>query len=170
MVDVRQSGSGSGAPSVALVGPGAGQLNRFAPDVVHGCMTKRNPALRAKRPNAASRRECRVAVKYTAEELGAIERAAARDGLAVAAWLGEAGLWAADPDTPRHPERADREELADLVRATEVARRAGYLFNQAVAKLHKTGVPSPDLEPAANMVWKAVRRLDDASLAVRRDR
>ena len=58
---------------------------------------------------------------------------------------------------------------ADMSDATEVARRIGYLFNQAIAKLHALGEHSPDLEASAAVVARAVRRMEAATLKTARE-
>lgn len=121
----------------------------------------------SRRPRGAQRREFRVTVKFTAEELAAVEGAAARSGQAVAAWVGQAatdvaGLQAVPAS------RAQRETLAELIRIAGLVRRSGTLLNQAVARLHATGSPGPDLAPAVAYHAKILARVHDATLAVER--
>ena len=61
-----------------------------------------------------------------------------------------------------------RELLAELIRTGNLVRRAGTNLNQAVARLHSTGQPGPDLAPAADWIARVAAHVDDASLAVSR--
>jgi hypothetical protein len=127
-------------------------------------MTKKG-AVRSRRAPGDGKRTCRVAVRYTPSEVAQVEAAAARDGLVTAAWLGNVGL--ALSDTHGRPEaRASREELDDLVDATEKARRAGVLLNQVVRTMHATGQVNATIEYIAGKVWERVEELDDAAMAV----
>jgi hypothetical protein len=131
-------------------------------------MTRKKIAGRSRRAPGDGRRTCRVAVRYTPGELALVEAAAAREGLVIAAWLGNAGLALAGPHPAGRPgARASREELDLLVQATEKVRRVGYLLNQVVATMHSTGRVSAAIERVAVLVWEKVEQLDDATMAVR---
>ncbi len=60
--------------------------------------------------------------------------------------------------------RALTGDAADAVAAmedeTRVARKIGYLFDQAVAKLHTLGEHSPDLEASGAAAARAVHRIE----------
>jgi hypothetical protein len=108
-----------------------------------------------------------VATKFNDAEMAAIEAAAARDGLAVAAWLGRAGIDAATgAGVPAS--RMQLDALKALQDATEQTRMAGRLFNQAVARLNSTGVAGPELRRYADNVTRTVKALENASVAVAR--
>ena len=111
-----------------------------------------------------------MAVRYSTEEMARVDAAAAREGLVTAAWLGEVGLAAADPDGPVPAGRASREELDAVVHATEVLRRVGFLLNQAVAAFHSTGTPPEPLVRITDLTWRLVAKLDDETLVFRRKR
>ncbi len=124
-------------------------------------------APRCRRPRSASRRSNRVAIKYNHAEMAAVEDAAARDGLAVAAWLGRAGI---DAATGRAipASRMQLDALKALQEASELARRAGKLFNQSVARLNSTGTTGPEFRRYADNVAWTVKALENASIAVAR--
>jgi hypothetical protein len=108
-----------------------------------------------------------VTVRLSDAEFAAITTAANRAGLALAAWLSRAGMDAAEHRAAPVSE-VQREALAELIRAAEMVRRAGVNLNQAVARLHSTGVPGPDLGPAAEYCRRVVRHVDQAAEAVSR--
>jgi hypothetical protein len=127
-------------------------------------MTKKS-ATRSRRAPGDGKRTCRVAVRYTPGEVAQVEAAAAREGLVTAAWLGGVGLTLSDLQA-RHATVASREELDDLVDATEKVRRAGVLLNQVVRTMHVTGQVNASIEYIAVKVWDRVQKLDDAAMAV----
>lgn len=127
-------------------------------------MTKKS-ATRSRRAPGDGKRTCRFAVRYTPGEAAKVEAAAEREGLVTAAWLGGAGLTMADLRA-RHATAASREELDDLVDATEKVRRAGVLLNQVVRTMHVTGQVNASIEYIAVKVWDRVQKLDDAATAV----
>jgi hypothetical protein len=127
-------------------------------------MTK-NLSARSRRAPSDGKRICRVAVRYTQSEIAQVEAAATREGLVTAAWLGNAGL-ALSGQPGRLPAQATREELDDLVDATEKVRRAGVLLNQVVRTMHATGQVNGAVERIAAKVWQRVEKLDDAAMAV----
>ena len=95
---------------------------------------------RGRRPREQKPRADVVKAKVSAAEKASLSAAAEQAGLAVAAYLVQAGL-----DTAEH--RAvpvpvfQQEMLRELVRVRGMVR-------QAVARLNASGEPGPDLEPA----------------------
>jgi hypothetical protein len=131
-------------------------------------MARRSAAPGSRRRHGDVRRERRLTVWYSETELAAVRRAAGK--MAPAAWLAKLGT-----DAARGGEAGGRvlaSEVADLAagmsEATEVARKNGYLFDQAVARLHTLGEHSADLEASAAVVARAVRRMEAATLKVAR--
>ncbi len=111
------------------------------------------------------RRERRLTVWYSETELAAVRRAAAGRKMAPAAWLAKLGTDAAAGRILT----ADVADVADgMSEATEVARKNGYLFDQAVARLHTLGEHSADLEASAAVVARAVARMEAATLKAAR--
>jgi hypothetical protein len=125
------------------------------------------------RPAAGGRRErgqhrdVKVTVRYSSAEWDAITEAASRAGMAPAAWLGQAGTDAA-AGRGILASRAQRDILAELIRAGGLVRRAGANLNQAVTRLNATGQPGPDLQPAAAWISRVARHVDDAALRISR--
>lgn len=109
----------------------------------------------------------KITVRLSDGELAALSAAADRSGLALAAYISKTAM-----DTAEHRaagiSQIQREALAELIRAAELVRRAGTNLNQAVARLHSTGQPGPNLVPAAEYCMRVVGRIDDAATQVSR--
>jgi hypothetical protein len=115
------------------------------------------------------RRRHRLTAWYTEDELDKVRHAAAAAGMAPAAWLAKLGTSAAEGRAEGAASAADvADAVAAMSGAAALARRLGYLFNQAVAKLNATGEHSPDLEASAAAVARAVRRMESATLRAAR--
>jgi hypothetical protein len=112
-------------------------------------------------------RDAVVRVKFTAAEKTALADAADRTALALAAYIGRAAMDAAE-HRAAPVDNIDREILLELIRARNLVGRAGGNLNQAVARLHATGQPGPDLAPAAAYLTRVTAHVDDAALAVSR--
>jgi len=122
----------------------------------------------ARRPRAQQEEPRRpVTVKLSAEERAKMADAADRAGMALAAWLCETGMDAAEHRAVPVP-KMYREMLAELVRVRGLVRRAGVNLNQAVAQLNATGQPGPDLEPGAAYCARVLRHVDAAAEQIRR--
>jgi hypothetical protein len=106
-------------------------------------------------------------VRLSDAELAALSAAADRAGLALSAYLGQAGMDAAEHRAVPVGE-VQREALRELIRAAGLVRRAGVNLNQAVARLNATGTAGPDLEPAAAYCMRVVRQVDEAAMHVSR--
>jgi len=126
----------------------------------------RRPGTRRRQRNAQPRGH-KITVRLSDGELAAIAAAADRTGLSVAAWIGQVALEAAEYRGGGITE-AQRAALAELIQAAGLVRRAGVNLNQAVARLHSTGQPGPDLEPTAAYCMRAVGRVDQAATEVSR--
>lgn len=120
-----------------------------------------------RRDRAETTRENVVKVRLSDEERAVLGAAAARDEMALAAWLGKTGMDAAEHRAVPVP-KMQREMLAELMRVAGLVRRAGTNFNQAVARLNATGQPGPDLEPSAAFCIRAVRQANEAADLIRR--
>lgn len=137
-------------------------------------MGRRSAAPGSRRPHADVRRRRRLAALFTEAEVEKISLEAARHGMMPAAWLAKLGTDTASAagggeagDPPLTRSAADA--AAGMGEATEVARKIGYLFDQAVAGLHSTGVYSPALEASGASVARAVRRMEAATLRTARE-
>jgi hypothetical protein len=120
-----------------------------------------------RRPRGTPPRDVVVRVKFTAAEKTALDQAAARTSLSLGAYVGQAAMDAAE-HRAAPVDTILRELLLELIRAGNLVRRAGTNLNQAVARLHSTGQPGPDLAPAADRIARVAAHVDDASLAVSR--
>jgi hypothetical protein len=120
-----------------------------------------------RRERGRERREHVVKVKLSTAEKASLSAAAERAGLALAAYLGQAGLDAAENRAVPVP-KMYRNMMAELLRASGLVRRAGGNLNQAVARLNATGAPGPDLDPAVAYCMRVARHLDEAAELVRR--
>jgi hypothetical protein len=140
-------------------------------------MGRRSAAPGSRRPHGDVRRRRRLTAWFTEAELEKIRLEAARHGMQPGAWLAKLGTDTASAATgdgeaggrPLALAGAAADAAADMSAATEVARKIGYLFNQAVAALHSTGVHSPALEASAASVARAVRRMEAATLRTARE-
>lgn len=121
-----------------------------------------------RRPRDGAKRGHAVTVKLSDAEKALLSEAAARAGLALAAYLSQAALDAAEHRAVPVPVM-QREILTELILARGLVRRAGTRLSQAVARLNATGVPGPDLAPAAGYVARVARHVDEAALQIRRD-
>jgi len=120
-----------------------------------------------RRERAEKARENVVKVRLSDEEMAALGAAAGRAGMALAAWLGQLGMDAADHRAVPVPV-LQQETLNELIRASELVRRVGVNVNQAVARLNATGEPGMDLGPALAYCMRVVARVDEAARLIRR--
>src|SRR5262249_39673188 len=100
-------------------------------------------------------------------ELAAVTAAADRAGLALAAYIIQAGLDRAEHRSAPISE-VQREALAELIRAAGLVRRIGVNLNQALARLNATGAPGPDLGPIADYCMRVLGRIDEAAMTIQR--
>jgi hypothetical protein len=108
-----------------------------------------------------------VSVRLSAGEKAALEGAAARQGLALGAYIAQEALNAAELRAAPVG-MVQREALAELIRVAGLVRRVGVNLNQAVARLNATGEPGLDLGPAAAYCMRVVRQVDETAMIVRR--
>jgi hypothetical protein len=99
--------------------------------------------------------------------LSIVTAAAGWAGLALPAYIIRAGLDRAEHRAAPISE-VQREALAELIRASGLVRRIDTNLNQAVARLHATGVPGPDLGPAAAYCTRVADRIDEAASQIHR--
>jgi hypothetical protein len=130
-------------------------------------MMAARPAARGRREHGEQRRDLTVTVRFSEAEKAAVDAAAGRAGLATSAYLGQAGLDAAE-NRAAPVSQSHRDLLAELIRASGLVRRAGANLNQAVARLNATGAAGPDLVPAAAYVTRVARHVDEAALRISR--
>lgn len=121
----------------------------------------------SRRSRQQAGRPYRVHFSLTAQELAALDAAAARAGLARGAYAAGVVLAAAQ-GTAAGPDAPARAALRELIRAAGLVRRIGVNLNQAVAKLNATGQRSGDLAPYAAESLRRAARLDAAAEHVRK--
>jgi hypothetical protein len=137
-------------------------------------MARRSAAPGSRRPHGDVRRQRRLTAWFTDAEIEKVRLEAARHRMAPAAWLAKLGTDAAGAaeggKTGGRPlAKSAADAAADMSEATEVARKIGYLFDQAVAALHSTGEHSPGLEASGAAVARAVRRMESATVRTARE-
>jgi hypothetical protein len=130
---------------------------------------RRAPKRRRER-EAKGRRTNRFLVSYNDTELTVVTAAATRDNQALASWVGTAALDVAKEKVV--PVSTDsRDVLAELIQARNQASRIGNNVNQMTKALNADGtVTGAQLAAALDAVLKSVKRLDEATLQVMRER
>ncbi|MGH3188215.1 MAG: plasmid mobilization protein [Streptosporangiaceae bacterium] len=120
-----------------------------------------------RRTRGKERREYPVTVKMSKTEKVTLSAAAQRAGMALAAYVCEAAMDAAEhravPVSKMH-----REMLAELINLAGLVRRAGTNLNQAVTRLNATGEPGPDLGASAAYCTRVLDHVDRAAELIRR--
>lgn len=109
----------------------------------------------------------RVTVRLSAAEGTTLAAAADRAGMALATYLCEAAMDAAEHRSVPVP-KMQREMLAELIRVRGLVRRIGVNLNQAVAKLNATGQWSGDLPAYAEESARRAARLEAAGEDLRK--
>lgn len=129
-----------------------------------------SPAPRRREREPGGPRATRVKVSYNDDELTILRTAAGRDRTALAAWVGTAALAVAKEAVV--PVSADaRDVLQELLRSRVQLRRAGSDVNQIARVLNSDGiVTDPQLRAILSALEDAIRRVDEATLALMRER
>lgn len=112
----------------------------------------------------------RFLVSYNADEIAVLMEAAARDNAALAAWVADAAFAVAtgavvpvSPDT--------KEVLQEFIQSRGQLRRIGNNLNQVAYALNSDGVvTNAQITAVLAGVQEAVRRVDEATLQVMRER
>ncbi|MFZ3476063.1 plasmid mobilization relaxosome protein MobC [Streptomyces sp. 2.9] len=131
---------------------------------------QRESPVRRRGREASGARSKRFLVSYNEAELTIIREAAERDNQAVAAWVGSAALDVATEKVV--PVSADsRDVVAELIQARQQAARIGNNVNQMARTLNAGGtVTEAQLAAVAGAAEQAIRRLDEATRQVMRER
>ncbi|MFP8886800.1 plasmid mobilization relaxosome protein MobC [Streptomyces mangrovi] len=118
----------------------------------------------------AGRRNTRIKVSYNETELAIVREAAARDNQALAAWVGAVALDVAAEKVV--PVSADaRDAVAEFIRARNQVSRIGNNVNQIAKALNADGtVTAAQIETALDAAHRAIRRMDEATRQVMRER
>ena len=122
---------------------------------------------RGRRPREQKPRGYVVKAKLSAAEKASMSAAAEQAGLALAAYLVQASLDAAEHRAVPVPV-LQQEMLRELAQASRLVGRIETSLNQAVARLNAVGEPGPDLEPAVAYCMRAIRHVDEAALLISR--
>ncbi|WP_189397508.1 plasmid mobilization relaxosome protein MobC [Streptomyces sp. FBKL.4005] len=130
---------------------------------------RRAPKRRRER-EAEGTRDNRIKVSYNDSELAIVTEAAARDNQALASWVGATALNVAKEKVV--PVSTDsRDVLAELIQARNQASRIGNNVNQIAKALNAAGtVTGAQLAATLDAILKSVKRLDEATLQVMRER
>ncbi|WP_433407029.1 plasmid mobilization relaxosome protein MobC [Streptomyces sp. CA-146814] len=117
-----------------------------------------------------ARRDRRVNLAYNEDEFRNIEEAGSREGLVPAAWAAKAALAVANEVLVPTP-TASAEVVAELIEARHQLSRVGNNANQIAKALNSDGsVTEAQLAAVLAGVEKAVRRVDEATLQLMRER
>lgn len=118
-----------------------------------------------RRRRRTSGRTYRLTLKFTAAEFAPVREAAAASGLTPTGYAASGAVALARGQVHPLPSSMG-EALRELVEARTQLRRFGVLVNQAVAALHSIGTPPASLMRAIELATRAVRRVDDATVAL----
>ncbi|MET9206805.1 plasmid mobilization relaxosome protein MobC [Streptomyces bacillaris] len=117
-----------------------------------------------------ARRDKRVNLAYNEDEFRLISQAASRDGLAPSAWAADAAMGVARMILVPTPTES-AEVVAELIEARHQLSRVGNNANQIAKALNSDGsVTDAQLAAVLAAVEKAVRRVDEATLQLMRER
>lgn len=130
-------------------------------------MARASRAPGSKRRHGDARRDRKVTALFNDGELAALRAEAARRGMMPAAMLAQLGTDAAAGRIGAGPDGA-ADVVAAMSTSTSLARRLGYLLNQAVARLHATGEHSPTLDASADAVARSVAQMEADTLRAAR--
>jgi len=127
-----------------------------------------------RRARLAGGRPHELRVVFSAPELAAVRAAAAREGLAVRAFLSAAAVAVARGAAPAAVGEGGLlmaaagpavQLVAAVLEAQRQVGRYGQLVNQAVVRLHATGEVGPQLQAALSACTRATRVLAELSAA-----
>nr|WP_229910692.1 plasmid mobilization relaxosome protein MobC [Streptomyces fumanus] len=109
-------------------------------------------------------------MSYNEDEHAIVKAAAERERLATASWIGRVSLDVAEEIVVPTPVNA-KAVVAELIEARKQLRRIGVNYNQIAKVLNSDGVVT-DREMLAvhQALLAAIRRLDEATLQVMRER
>ncbi|MFD4412504.1 MobC family plasmid mobilization relaxosome protein [Streptomyces sp. NPDC058475] len=127
-------------------------------------------AARRREREAGGPRATRFKVSYNDDELTIVRAAAERDDTALASWVGTAAL-AVAKETVVPVSSDTKDVLQELIRSRGQLRRIGNNVNQIAHVLNADGeVTGEQLRAALSALDAAVRRVDEATLQVMRER
>jgi hypothetical protein len=124
---------------------------------------------RSRRARGSSRRNFRVAVKFSAEELVAVRLRAAQVGLAVRAFIGQAAIDAAESPVG-DPRGSGRSLLAEFSRLAGEVDRVVAVLERIATRVDSGEVLGLDLDQILADANKVLAQVDEAVLDLRRSR
>lgn len=131
---------------------------------------RRGARKRRRNREAEGPRTNRFLVSYNDTELTIVKEAAARDNQALASWIASSALAVAEEKVVP-VSSATKDVLADLVKARTHVSRVGNNVNQIARVLNADGdVTDPQLTAVLAAVHQAMRRIDEATLQLMRER
>ncbi|WUU86511.1 MobC family plasmid mobilization relaxosome protein (plasmid) [Streptomyces cellulosae] len=131
---------------------------------------RRGARKRRRNREAEGPRTNRFLVSYNDTELAIVKEAAARDNQALASWIASSALAVAEEKVVP-VSSAMKDVLADLVKARTHVSRVGNNVNQIARVLNADGdVTDPQLTAVLAAVHQAMRRIDEATLQLMRER
>ncbi|MGW2752476.1 plasmid mobilization protein [Streptomyces sp. NPDC001273] len=132
--------------------------------------TRQRPAARRREREAGGTRETRIKVSYNDDEHAIVKAAAERERQATASWIGRVSLDVAEEIVVPTPVNA-KAVVAELIEARKQLRRIGVNYNQIAKVLNSDGVVTdPEMLAVHRALLVAIRRLDEATLQVMRER
>ncbi|NGO40614.1 plasmid mobilization relaxosome protein MobC [Streptomyces ureilyticus] len=131
---------------------------------------RRRTSARYREREADGPRDNRLKVSYNDTELTIVREAAARNNQALAAWVGNVALDVAKEKVVPVSNNT-RDVLAEFIRARNQLSRIGNNVNQIAKALNADGtVAGAQLAAALDAVLQSVRRMDEATRQVMRER
>ncbi len=132
--------------------------------------TRQRPATRRREREAGGARETRIKVSYNDDEHALVKAAAERDRQATASWIGRVSLDVAEETVVPTPVNA-KAVVAELIEARKQLKRVGVNYNQIAKVLNSDGeVTGQQMDAVHRSLVIAIRRLDEATLQVMRER
>jgi hypothetical protein len=125
------------------------------------------PGGRMRRNSQQQPRTQAVSVKLSVSEKAAVQAAAARRRLSVAAYVAETALAAAEGRTAPVGDM-EREILRELMRVGNLLSICRTQLAEAAARQEATGAPGPGLEAVAARCMEAGARADDTAIKLSR--
>jgi hypothetical protein len=123
-------------------------------------------ASHSRRRHSPERRGCRVAITFTARELARMQQAAQRNGMALAAWIGDGAVERAE-GRDGEASGIGAEDLVTLMALQVELSRAGNLLNQSVRRLNATGQRPGRLASHAARCMDVIERADEVIARLR---
>ncbi|MFI8178026.1 plasmid mobilization relaxosome protein MobC [Streptomyces microflavus] len=141
------------------------------PSAANGRRRSSGRSARYREREPDGRRDNRVKVSYTDNELTIIREAAVRELQAVAAWVGEVALNVAKEQVVPGVGAEARDVIAELIQSRRQLARIGNNLNQIAKALNSDGtVTGAQVTAAAEAARQAILRNDDATREIMRER